>query len=181
MLHHSEPFPLLCTLSTRLGFLCCCNEPTSVTLISSKVDVIRESLFRKITSQNYFQVILKKMLCFSYFLGIQFRQQFAHHTMHSNIGSGLISPTTLLVQVEQSVVCMRGQHLKRSELWLKCLIMLVCPGTRSDLKVRIKVKFTRGKVAIGAVGVTSSVRFIFHLFYGSAVGHKSTLKSLARY
>jgi len=57
--------------------------------------------------------------------------------------------------------------------------MLVCPGTRSDLKVRIKV--TRGKVAIGAVGVTSSVRFIFHLFYGSAVGHKSTLKSLARY
>jgi len=116
MLHHSEPFPLLCTLSTRLGFLCCCNEPTSVTLISSKVDVIRESLFRKITSQNYFQVILKKMLCFSYFLGIQFRQQFAHHTMHSNIGSGLISPTTLLVQVEQSVVCMRGQRLKRSEL-----------------------------------------------------------------
>jgi len=70
--------------------------------------------------------------------------------------------------------------------------MLVCPGTRSDLKVRIKVKFTRGKVAIGAVVVTSSVRFLFHLFYGSAhtrltalygsaVGHKSTLKSLARY
>jgi len=59
--------------------------------------------------------------------------------------------------------------------------VLVCPGTWSDLKVRIKVKFTRGKVAIGAVGVTSSVRFIFHLFYGSAVGHKSTLKSLARY
>jgi len=64
MLHHSEPFPLLCTLSTRLGFLCCCNEPTSVTLISSKVDVIRESLFRKITSQNYFQVILKKNVLF---------------------------------------------------------------------------------------------------------------------